>query len=201
MNRRDLFELLYEFNGAIRFILKLYLKIEERINKTVRPRIKEKFEVGRDPKVRIQDGGTQPSAEFEIKLNNDNFTPLRIDGVNVSLAFGRNGSFFDNFYWCRDDFSTPPKNIRITDIDGHNEGTIRIQTMLPIYLYFPNENHFSGKDSNIIHLYGTVKLDSDVGQIEEEFHIKARLENDQVTLTAAQDRLKECFNVFDQSAV
>jgi hypothetical protein len=201
MSRKDLFELLYESSRKIRFILKLYLKTKQKVNKTVRPRIKEKFEVGRDPKVKIQDGGTQPSAEFEIKLNNNNFTPLRINGIDVSLAFGRDGSFFDKFYWSRGDFSNPPKNIRITDIDGHGGGTIRIQTMLPIYLYFPNENHFSGKDSNVIHLYGTVKLDSDVGQIEEEFHIKARLENDQVTLTAAQDRLNECFNVPDQSAL
>jgi len=38
-------------------------------------------------------------------------------------------------------------------------------------------------------------LKSDVGHIEEEFHIKTRLENDQVTLTASQDRLIECFNL------
>jgi len=195
MSWKDLFELLYESSRVARFILKICLIVRDKIDNSVRPRIKEKFEVGRDPKVRIHEGGTQPSAEFEITLKNSNFTSLRVDGLDLSLALGREGSFFDNFYWSKDDFSKPPRNIQITDIDRHGEGDIRLQTMLPFYLYFPNENHFSGKESNVIHLYGTLKLKSDVGHIEEEFHIKTRLENDQVTLTASQDRLIECFNL------
>lgn len=193
--RKDLFEYLYDSSRVARILLKVYLKFLEWTKKTVRPKIKEKFEVGRNPVVRIQDGGSQPSAEFEITLENNNFTPLRIDGLDISLAFGREGSFFKNFYWTRDDFSNPPPNIQVTNVDGHGCGRIRLYTMLPFYLYFPNENHFSGKDSNVIHIFGTVKLDSDVGHIEKEFHIKSRLNYQQVTHSAAQDRLRECFNI------
>lgn len=192
--RKDLFEFLYDSSRVARILLRLYLKFIERTKKTVRPKIKEKFEVGRDPVVRIQDGGSQPSAEFEITLENNNFTSLRIDGLDISFAFGREGSFFKSFYWTRDDFSNPPRNIHITDIDGHGRGRIRLYTMLPFYLYFPNENHFSGKDSTVIHIFGTVKLDSDVGHIEKEFRIKSRLKHKQVTHSVAQDRLRECFD-------
>lgn len=162
------------------------------ISSRLRERVTEKIHIECVDELPIKDDSDQPYAEFVVEIHNQNFMPLTVDGLDISVSFGRTMGqgypTFRNFYWSRNDFSKPPNNIKLSKIKGDGKGKIRIDSMLPYYLYFPTK-----KDTTLV-VHGRLKFDSDVGPIECEFKSYTHLIKEELwNRTTAQDRLMESF--------
>ncbi|WP_416839468.1 hypothetical protein [Haloferax sp. DFSO52] len=188
--RKDLFELLYDLRPT-KILLKLYLTGKEFVRGNVRSKIEDKIIVDPEMLLNIRDSGSLPHAEFTIMIDNRNFSPLRIDGINVVLSLGREDSYFKNIFWSRKGVSSPPPNITLSEIGGNEEGQLEILTMLPSYLYFPN------RDITIF-LSGTLKIRTDAGHVEHEISTKARLKREDLwNRSTAQEDLMRNFTPFE----
>lgn len=185
--RKDLFELLYG-RWYLRPVLKMYLKVKQFIKGNVRSKIENNIHMETPDTLKILNSGAQPHAEFILRIDNRNHSSLRINGYNIVLSFSGHSSYFENLFWDGNAISAPPPNVTINEIEGQDTGALQIDLMLPYYVYFTE------KDRPIF-LSGTIKFDTDVGEVEHEFvHSTTLRRYDLWNRTDAQGRLMESFH-------
>jgi len=193
---KDIYETLYESVGIVRLISKFVLIIVGKFSSRVREKIGEGIHIKAGPelertgrtRVQIADSDSIPFVKINFEIHNDNHSPLRIDALNINLSLSRRNSVFRSFYWDRNTFSTPPKNIQLSTINGKSSEFVRVEFIFPYYLYFPEE------DMNV-YADGHMKFYTDVGTIEREFESKFFLKRDLLwNNTTAQDDLVRRFS-------